>query len=255
MLARRVIPCLDVKDGVVVKGVRFEGHEPVGEPVALARRYADEGADELVFYDITASPEGRTPEYAWMREVARELDVPFTVAGGVRSVHQALSCLEAGADKVSINSPALERPALIEEIARVAGSQCVVVGVDSLEAEGDYVVRQYTGDRSKQRGAGRRTLDWIVEAQERGAGEIVLNCMDRDGVRQGYDVTQLRRARERLSVPLVASGGAGSAEHFRDVFLDADVSGALAASVFHKGVLGIPDLKERLAEWGVPVRR
>ena len=255
MLARRVIPCLDVKDGVVVKGVRFAGHEPVGEPVALARRYAEEGADELVFYDITASPEGRTPAYGWMREVARELDIPFTVAGGVRSVDQALTCLEAGADKVSINSPALERPALIGEIARVAGSQCVVVGVDSFEADGEYVVRQYTGVPEAQRETGRRTLDWVVEAQERGAGEIVLNCMNQDGVRQGYDLEQLKRVRERLSVPLVASGGAGAAEHFRDVFVEADVSGALAASVFHKGVLGIADLKERLAGWGVPVRR
>jgi cyclase len=250
-----VIPCLDVKDGLVVKGVRFEGHEVVGEPVALARRYAEQGADELVFYDIAASPEGRTPAYGWMREVARELDIPFTVAGGIRSVDQALCCLEAGADKVSINSPALERPALIEEIARVAGSQCVVVGVDSLESEGEYVVRQYTGDPAAQRAAGRRTLDWVAEAQERGAGEIVLNCMNQDGVREGYDIEQLRRVRERLSVPLVASGGAGAAEHFRDVFVEADVSGALAASVFHKGVLSIPVLKERLAEWGVPVRR
>ena len=255
MLARRIIPCLDVKDGQVVKGVRFRGHEVVGEPVALARRYAEQGADELVFYDITASPEGRTPEYGWMREVARELDIPFTVAGGIRSVAHARACLEAGADKVSINSPALERPELIEEIAEVAGSQCVVVGVDSLEADGDWVVRQYTGDPDAEQGAGRRTLDWIVEAQARGAGEIVLNCMDRDGVRQGYDVEQLRAARERLSIPLIASGGAGAAEHFRDVFVEAGVSGALAASVFHKGVLTVPELKERLAEWGVPVRR
>jgi len=250
-----VIPCLDVKDGLVVKGVRFEGHEVVGEPVALARRYAEDGADEVVFYDITASPEGREPAYAWMRAVARELDIPFAGAGGIRSVGQALACLEAGADKVSINSPALERPELISEIAAVAGSQCVVVGVDSLAVDDDWVVRQYTGDPSAQRGTGRRTLDWIVEAESRGAGEIVLNCMDRDGVRRGYDIEQLRRARERLSVPLVASGGAGAAEHFRDAFLEADVSGALAASVFHKGVLSIPQLKERLAEWGVPVRR
>ena len=255
MPARRVIPCLDVKDGLVVKGVRFEGHEVVGEPVALARRYAAEGADELVFYDITASPEGREPAYGWMRAVAREIDIPFTVAGGVRSVDQALACLEAGADKVSVNSPALERPELISEIAEVAGSQCVVVGVDSLEADGDWVVRQYTGDPQAQRGTGRRTLDWVAEAEDRGAGEIVLNCMDRDGVRQGYDIAQLRRARERITIPLVASGGAGAAEHFRDAFVEAGVSGALAASVFHRKVLSIPELKERLAAWGVPVRR
>lgn len=255
MLARRIIPCLDVKEGKVVKGVRFVGHEVVGEPVELAARYAEQGADELVFYDITASPQGREPAYGWMREVARELDIPFTVAGGIRSVGQALACLEAGADKVSINSPALERPELISEIAAVAGRQCVVVGVDSLEADGDWVVRQYTGDPDAQRATGRRTLDWIVEAEQRGAGEIVLNCMDRDGVRHGYDIPQLKAARAVLNIPLVASGGAGSAEHFRDAFLEADVSGALAASVFHKGVIAIPELKERLDRWGVPVRR
>lgn len=254
MLARRIIPCLDVKDGRVVKGVRFRDHEDVGDPVELAARYRDEGADELVFYDITASAEGRTLDYAWVRAVAAELDVPFCVAGGIRSVGQAVACLESGADKVSINSPALERPELIGEIARTAGSQCAVVGVDSFETSGDYVVHQYTGDPDRSREAGRRTLDWIAEAEDRGAGEIVLNCMNRDGVRQGYDIAQLAAARARLSVPLVASGGAGAASHFRDVFLQADVSGALAASVFHKGVLTVPDLKRELAAAGVEVR-
>lgn len=255
MLARRIIPCLDVKDGRVVKGVRFRGHADMGEPVELARRYAEAGADELVFYDITASPEGRPPDTAWIRRIAEVLDIPFSVAGGVRSVEHALGCLAAGADKVSINSPALERPELISEIAEVAGSQCVVVGVDSFDAGGgEYVVRQYTGREDAERGTGRRTLDWIAEAQERGAGEIVLNCMNQDGVRQGYDVAQLRLARDRLSIPLVASGGAGAAEHFRDVFVQAGVSGALAASVFHTGAITVPDLKRRLAEWRVPVR-
>ena len=254
MLARRIIPCLDVKDGVVVKGVRFRDHRPMGDPAAMARTYAAAGADELVFYDITASPEGRAPAYEWMRDVARELDVPFSVAGGIRSVDQALACLEAGADKISINSPALERPGLIDEIARVAGSQCVVVGVDSEAEAGDYLVRQYTGDAGRQMAAGRRTLDWIVEVQDRGAGEIVLNCMDRDGVRDGYDLDHLAAARQRLLIPLIASGGAGCTEHFRDVFVEAGVSGALAASVFHSGALTIPQLKERLAQWDIPVR-
>jgi cyclase len=254
VLARRIIPCLDVKDGRVVKGVRFREHEDVGDPVALARRYADEGADELVFYDITASAQDRTLDYAWVRAVAKVLDIPFCVAGGIRSVDAALKCLDNGADKVSINSPALERPELIGEIARTAGSQCAVVGVDSFETDGDYVVHQYTGDPERSRAAGRRTLDWIVEAQERGAGEIVLNCMNQDGVRQGYDIRQLRLARERLSIPLVASGGAGAAEHFREVFEDADVSGALAASVFHKGVLSVPGLKRDLRDAGIEVR-
>lgn len=254
MLARRIIPCLDVKDGWVVKGVRFRDHEPMGSAVALASAYARSGADELVLYDIAASPEGRTVDYAWVREIAAEVDVPFTVAGGVRSVEAAVRCLEAGADKVSVNSPALENPGLIDAIARVAGQQCVVLGVDS-RREGDaWVVHQYTGDPDADRRTGRRTLDWVREGADRGAGEVVLNCMDEDGMRAGYDVVQLRAVRDVLGVPLVASGGAGAAEHFRDVFEGADVSGALAASVFHRGVLTIGGLKARLAGWGVEVR-
>ena len=255
MLARRIIPCLDVRDGRVVKGVRFRDHVDIGDPVEMARAYSADGADELVFYDITASPEGRGPELGWIEAVARVIDIPFCVAGGIRTLDQALACLSAGADKVSINSPALERPELIEEIARVAGSQCVVVGVDSERAEEQWRVRQYTGDPSRQKDTGRLTLDWLAEAQDRGAGEIVLNCMDRDGVRQGYEVEQLRAARRILRIPLVASGGAGAAEHFRDVFEEADVSGALAASVFHSRKLTVPDLKQRLARWHIPVRR
>jgi cyclase len=255
MLARRIIPCLDVKDGRVVKGVRFRDHEDAGDAVELAARYRDEGADELVFYDITASAEGRALDFAWVRRIGEVLDIPFCVAGGVRSVAQAVACLENGADKVSINSPALERPGLIEEIARTAGSQCVVVGVDSLEGEGGYRVHQYTGDPERSRAAGRSTLDWIAEAEGRGAGEIVLNCMNRDGVRTGYDIAQLRQARTALNIPLVASGGAGAAGHFTEVFRDADVSGALAASVFHKRVLSIDSLKAELAAAGVEVRR
>jgi cyclase len=254
MLARRIIPCLDVKDGRVVKGVRFRGHEDMGDAVELAIRYRDQGADELVFYDITASAEGRHLDYAWVREIATALDIPFCVAGGIRSADQAVRCLDNGADKVSINSPALERPELITEIARRAGSQCVVVGVDSLEHGEDWLVHQYTGNPEKSRAAGRRTLEWIAEAQARGAGEIVLNCMNQDGVRQGYDLRQLKAARSVLTIPLVASGGAGAAEHFRDVFVEADVSGALAASVFHKGVLTVPQLKRQLSEWSVEVR-
>lgn len=254
MTARRIIPCLDVKDGRVVKGVRFEGHRDMGDAAELAARYRDQGADELVFYDITASPQGRTLDYGWVRDIARLLDIPFCVAGGIRSVEQAALCLDHGADKVSINSPALERPDLIAEMADRLGSQCVVVGVDSKRSGDDWVVHQYTGDAAASRGSGRRTMDWIVEAQRLGAGEIVLNCMDEDGVRKGYDVTQLAAARSRLTIPLVASGGAGSAEHFRDVFEQADVSGALAASVFHTGTLPIPGLKSFLIQSGIEVR-
>ncbi len=254
MTARRIIPCLDVKDGRVVKGVRFEGHRDMGDAAELAARYRDEGADELVFYDITASPQGRTLDYRWVESVARLLDIPFCVAGGIRTVEQAARCLEHGADKVSINSPALERPDLIGEMAERLGSQCVVVGVDSRRAGDDWMVHQYTGDPTSSRGAGRRTLDWIVEAQGLGAGEIVLNCMDEDGVRRGYDLQQLTAARARLTIPLVASGGAGAAVHFVEVFEQADVSGALAASVFHTGAVRIRDLKAELAAAGVEVR-
>ena len=254
MTARRIIPCLDVKDGRVVKGVRFEGHTDMGDAAELAARYRDAGADELVFYDITASPEGRTLDYGWIRDIARLLDIPFCVAGGIRTVEQAARCLDHGADKVSINSPALERPELITEMADRLGSQCVVVGVDSRREDGEYVVHKYTGDPDARRLAGRRTMDWLVEAQTLGAGEIVLNCIDQDGVRQGYDTAQLAEARSRLTIPLIASGGAGSASHFLDVFDRANVSGALAASVFHTGAIRIPDLKASLAASGVEVR-
>ena len=254
MLARRIIPCLDVKDGKVVKGVQFLGHEVLGDAVDLALRYRDEGADELVLYDITASSEGRTVDYAWVSEIARALDIPFCVAGGIRSVEQAVKCLNSGADKVSINSPALEQPDLINELAEMAGSQCVVVGIDSREQDGDYVVHQYSGDPDKMRTVGRRTLEWVVEARDRGAGEIVLNCMNQDGVRKGYDLKQLRLVRDLIDIPLVASGGAGSPEHFVDVFEQCDVSGALAASVFHKKIIAIPDLKRDLQKAGIAVR-
>lgn len=255
MLSRRIIPCLDVRDGKVVKGVRFRDHVVMGEIVELAMRYRDEGADELVFYDITASPEGRSVDRGWVERVAREIDIPFCVAGGIRSVDEAREVLHAGADKISVNSPALERPALIGELADAFGVQCVVVGVDSLrDTDGEWRVRQYTGDPSKTQALARRTLDWMVEAQRRGAGEIVLNCMGSDGVRQGYDLEQLSIARATCTVPLIASGGAGAPEHFRDAFAQADVDGALAASVFHSGAIAIPELKRYLREQGVAMR-
>ena len=255
MLSRRIIPCLDVRDGQVVKGVRFRDHVAMGGIVDLALRYRDEGADELVFYDITASPEGRSVDRGWVEKVARVIDIPFCVAGGIRSVDDARAVLHAGADKVSVNSPALERPELIAELAAAFGVQCVVVGVDSLrDADGEWRVCQYTGDPAKTRALARRTLDWVAEAQYLGAGEIVLNCMGSDGVRQGYDLEQLKAVRAWCKVPLIASGGAGTREHFRDAFVDADVDGALAASVFHSGAITIPALKRYLQEQGVAVR-
>lgn len=255
MLSRRIIPCLDVRDGRVVKGVRFRDHVDMGDILDLGLRYRDEGADELVFYDITASPEGRSADRAWVERVARVIDIPFCVAGGIRTVEDARVLLHAGADKVSINTPALERPELISELAESFGVQCVVVGIDSLRDEdGEWRVRRYTGDPTRTQAMMQRTLDWVVEAQQRGAGEIVLNCMGSDGVRSGYDLAQLREVRAVCHVPLVASGGAGNAAHFAKVFQEADADGALAASVFHSGAVPIPELKRFLRGQGVEVR-
>lgn len=254
MPARRIIPCLDVKNGRVVKGVQFRDHRDAGDIVEQAMRYRDEGADELVFYDITASAEGRTLDLEWVRRVARVTDIPFVVAGGIRSRDEAAACLDSGADKVSINSPALERPKLIDELARDFGTQCVVLGVDSLEQDGEYRVKQYTGDPDSTRDTGRSTDDWVREACDRGAGEVVLNCMRHDGVRTGYDVAHTAAIVDAVSVPVVASGGAGAPEHFRDV-LEAGARGALAATVFHDRIIAIPELKEFLAQCGIEIRR
>ena len=255
---------------MVVKGVRFRNHRVMGDIIELARRYRDEGADELVFYDITASPDGRTVDRNWVNRVAEVLDIPFCVAGGIRNLADAETVLNLGADKISINSPALENPDLIEVLARRFGSQCVVVGVDSLALgpsddngagqngqpveDPNYEVYQYTGDPERSQTSGRGTLDWISEAQARGAGEIVLNCMNQDGVRKGYDIEQLARVRAVCQVPLIASGGAGAMKHFREVFERADVDGALAASVFHTAAIPIPALKKYLIDAAIPMR-
>jgi len=226
----------------------------MGDILELARRYRDEGADELVFYDITASPEGRTVDRSWIQRVAAVLDIPFCVAGGIRSVADAEAVLHFGADKISVNTPALANPALIDALARRFGSQCVVVGIDSHEQDGAYRVYQNTGDPARTRESGRDTAAWVREVQDRGAGEIVLNCMNQDGVRQGYDIAQLRMVRPLCSVPLIASGGAGSMEHFAAVFHEARVDGALAASVFHTGTLHIGELKSYLRTQAIGVR-
>ena len=235
-----------MRDGVVVKGVQFRNHRVVGDIMELAERYSEEGADELVFYDITASPDKRSVDRSWVSDVASVIDIPFCVAGGIRSLSDAEEVLNKGADKISINSPALENPELINSLARRFGSQCVVLGIDSREQDGEYFVYQYTGDPDKTRSAQRTTVDWVREAQQRGAGEIVLNCMNQDGVRQGYDTVQLKLVRDNSDVPLIASGGAGNMQHFLDVFEQADVDGALAASVFHSAEIDIGDLKRFL---------
>ena len=238
----------------MVKGVRFRDHRVVGDILDLAARYRDEGADELVFYDISASPEGRSVDKSWVQRVAKILDIPFCVAGGIRSVEDAEAVLASGAEKVSINSPALSQPDLINALSERFGAQCVVVGIDSQTVEQGFRVQQFTGDVHRTRDTARDTLEWVAEVQQRGAGEIVLNCMASDGVRRGYDVAQLSAVRRICRIPLVASGGAGSLEHFTDVFQTAGVDAALAASVFHSGEIAIPALKQRLRADGIEVR-
>ena len=234
--------------------MQFRNHRIVGEIVELAERYCKEGADELVFYDITASPDGRTVDRSWVTSVAAVLDIPFCVAGGIRTVADAEDVLNRGADKISINSPALGDPGLISQLASRFGSQCVVIGIDSREEDGSWLVYQFTGDPDKTEAANWQTLEWVREVQERGAGEIVLNCMNQDGVKSGYDCRQLAEVRNSCHIPLIASGGAGKADDFRDVFNEARVDGALAASVFHNSEINIRDLKRFLAESNIDVR-
>ncbi len=254
MPAARIIPCLDVADGRVVKGVQFRDHRDVGDIVDHALRYRDEGADELVFYDITASADGRSLEIDWVRRVSAVIDIPFSVAGGIGDVETAARCLGAGADKISVNSPALERPELISELADAFGRQCVVVGIDSLRGkEGRLIVKQYTGRPDATRESGRDTISWASRATALGAGEIVLNCIDRDGVRGGYDLEQIRALVDAVDVPVIASGGAGTMAHFAEAFA-AGASGALAASVFHDRRIAICDLKQYLAGQAIEVR-
>ena len=254
MLSKRIIACLDVKDGKVVKGVRFKEHKVLGDILDFAHYYCDQGADELVFYDIGASPDGRCVSRDWISRVAEIVDIPFCVAGGIRSVADAKMILNAGADKVSINSPAIERPELIHELAGAFGSQCVVLGIDSLRVHGQWRTYRNTGDPEKMKQSDRSTLEWVVQGQELGAGEIVLNCMDVDGVGQGYDLLQLQTVRSMCHVPLVASGGAGLMVHFERVFLDSGVDAALAAGVFHRKEILIPVLKTFLKSKGLEVR-
>jgi cyclase len=235
--------------------VQFRGHRVMGDIVPLASRYCAEGADELVFYDITASPDGRRVDRDWIARVGAVLDIPFSVAGGIRSVADAEMILAAGAEKISVNTPALEDPGLIDRLAERFGRQCVVIGIDSRRENGEFRVASHTGDPDRTRYGRRATLDWVREVQDRGAGEIVLNCMSHDGVQTGYDLEQMALIRDACHVPLIASGGAGEMSHFSAVFERAGVDGALAATVFHTGKIEIGALKDYLASVGVEVRR
>ena len=234
--------------------MQFKNHEIVGDIIQLAEQYSNEGADELVFYDITASPQNRTVDRSWVNLVAEKINIPFCVAGGIRSINDAEEVLNYGADKISINTPAIQDPKLINKLAERFGTQCIVIGIDSYEDNGEYKVFSNTGDPSKTKETGKIVNDWLREIQERGAGEVVLNCMNQDGVRKGYDIKQLNIMRSILQIPLIASGGAGDMEHFVEVFNTSNVSGALAASVFHKGVMKINDLKSHLRKNDIEVR-
>lgn len=256
MLAKRLVPCLDVRDGQVVKGVQFRNHEIIGDIEPLASRYALEGADELVFYDITASAHDRVIDKSWVSRVAAQIDIPFCVAGGIKTIEQARQMLAYGADKISINSPALSDPSLISRLQDEFGRQCIVIGIDSFyDADSDsYKVKQFTGDEAATKDTQWFTQDWVEEVQKRGCGEIVLNVMNQDGVRGGYDIKQLSIVRAICDVPLIASGGAGTMAHFKEVFEQANVDAALAASVFHKGIIDINELKKYLANENIAIR-
>ncbi len=255
MLTKRIIPCLDVKNGKVVKGVQFKNHRIIGDPIKLAAKYSEENADELVFYDIYSSVESKSVSLSWINEIAQNINIPFCVAGGIKNIKKAKEVLYMGADKVSINTPAVENPKLISELAKTFGSQCVVIGIDSYFDQTNYIVHAKTGSTKSRYEIGKNTLDWVREVQDRGAGEIVLNCMNRDGIKEGYDIDQLAMIREVCKVPLIASGGAGKKEHFKKVFENSNVDGALAASVFHDNKISISELKSYLIDQNIEVRK
>lgn len=250
MLAKRIIPCLDVKDGRTVKGVNFVDLRDAGDPVELAWQYSEQGADELVFLDITATHEKRKTTMELVKSVARQVNIPFTIGGGINELRDAEILLNSGADKISINSAAVRNPQLIDDLARAFGTQFVVVAVDTRLADGKNFVH-LRGGRDK---TDIETENWIKEAESRGAGEILLTSMDHDGTKNGFDNGLLKKINDSINIPLIASGGAGNQQHFVDTFQQANVDAALAASVFHYGEILIPDLKETLRKNGIIVR-
>ncbi|MBI4484235.1 MAG: imidazole glycerol phosphate synthase subunit HisF [Acidobacteria bacterium] len=250
MLAKRIIPCLDVREGRVVKGVHFENLADAGDPVGLARAYNEEGADELVFLDITASVEGRQTLLGTVRQVAEQLFIPLTIGGGIRSQEDVRALLLAGADKVSINTAAVRDPELISSSADWFGSQCVVLAIDAKRAGGSWEVYVESGRRA----TGLDAIEWARRGQDMGAGEILLTSMDRDGTQKGFDCQLTRAVSEAVSIPVIASGGAGSLEHFAEVLADGKADAVLAASTLHYGALSVKQIKTYLAERGFPVR-
>ncbi len=250
MITKRIIPCLDVKDGQTVKGINFVQLRQAGDPVELGKAYAEQGADELVYLDITATVEGRNAFVDLVKRVAQNLNIPFTVGGGIKTEEDVRKLLEAGADKVSINSAAVRNPQLIERLAKNFGSQCVVLAIDAKRWHDDWMV-VVDGGRTPTE---RRALEWAREGVERGAGEILLTSMDHDGTKNGFAVELTRLVSEAVNVPVIASGGAGKKEHFVQIFREGKADAALAASIFHFGEIPIPELKQYLKQQNITVR-
>lgn len=250
MLKKRIIPCLDIKDGTTVKGINFEGLRNAGDPIELAKKYENDGADELVFLDITATIEERKTFVELVKNIAKELSIPFTVGGGISTVEDVRKLLEAGADKISINSSAVKNPQLISDLAKEFGSQCVVVAIDTKFVDGEDWVHIKGGREITQ----LKTLDWAKKVEEMGAGEILLTSMDGDGTKNGFDLRITKLISEAVTIPVIASGGAGKTEHFEDVFNQTKATGGLAASIFHFNEIKIQDLKEELKSKKIAIR-
>ena len=254
MITKRIIPCLDVKNNKVVKGVQFKNHEIVGSIVNLAEKYSNDGADELVFYDISASTHGSVVNKNWISKIAEVINIPFCVAGGIKTLEDAKQILNLGADKISINTPALNNPHLISELSNSFGSQCVVIGMDIKIIDAEAYLFAKTGSERTAFCTNKKALDWLLEVQDLGAGEVVINAMGKDGVRDGYDIELLQSLETKCSIPMIASGGAGGPDDFINVFEQTNVDGALAAGIFHRNEFSVGQIKKALKTNKVNVR-
>lgn len=254
MITKRIIPCLDVKGNKVVKGIQFKNHQIVGSIVDLAKKYSNDGADELVFYDISASTKDTIVNKDWVSKIADVVNIPFCVAGGIKSLDDAKTILNLGADKISINTPALDNPQLIKSLSNEFGSQCIVIGMDIKLMDGQGFLFAKTGSEKTAYATNIKAIDWLTQVQDLGAGEVVINAMGQDGVKDGYDIELLKSLEERCFVPMIASGGAGGPGHFIDVFKETNVDGALAASIFHKNEFTVLEIKEALINANINIR-
>ena len=254
MITKRIIPCLDVKDGKVVKGIQFKNHQVVGSILDLAEKYSNDGADELVFYDISASTKGSIVEKNWISKIADVVNIPFCVAGGIKSVEDARQILNLGADKISINTPAIDNPDLIYDLSNEFGSQCVVIGMDVKYIGDQAFIFAKTGSEKTSHSTNLNAKDWLIRVQELGAGEVVVNAMGNDGIKSGYSIELLNSLEDICSIPMIASGGAGGPRDFVNVFEKTNVDGALAASIFHRNEYSIKEIKESLKANSINIR-